>query len=45
MMRNNLFELVDGKNESNIFKYQNINQKKQRNIIYNVIFTRYLVHI
>jgi len=24
MMRNNLFELVDGKNESNIFKYQNI---------------------
>jgi len=25
MMRNNLFELVDDKNESNIFKYQNIN--------------------
>jgi len=24
-MRNNLFELVDDKNESNIFKYQNIN--------------------
>jgi len=29
MMRNNLFELVDSKNESNIFKYQNINQKNK----------------
>lgn len=30
MMGNNLFELVDGKNESNIFKFQNINQKNNR---------------
>jgi hypothetical protein len=32
MKRNNLFELVDGKNESNIFKYQNISQKNNETL-------------
>ena len=32
MMRNNLFELVEGKNESKIFKFQNINQKNNESL-------------